>query len=244
MTAPYNTPPSLGREPWMAFFWTLCAPVLFPVVLFAVMGAFITVPAMLGETAPTQSEIRTLWLMTCAASVVHFAVLSFWTDRMGAGAFAGAMRASPIWLLSAVMIGPFILLAPAILVGALMGGDSAFSSDVNMAYFAAENWTLGFLLFVLVLAPLVEEVTFRGVAMGAVLSRGLSPVAAIVISSLAFTIIHMQYNAAGMVVIFLSGVGLAILRVASGTVIVPIIAHMAANANMLFLQTLAEASAQ
>ena len=84
-------------------------------------------------------------------------------------------------------------------------------------------------------SPLVEEVTFRGIALGTLIARGLSVPAAVVLSSLAFAISHLQYSPAAMFVVFLSGVGFAILRLMSGTVLVPIIAHAAANADVLLL---------
>ena len=89
------------------------------------------------------------------------------------------------------------------------------------------------------MAPVVEEITFRGIAFGALVARGIGPVAAIILSSLAFAISHLQYSPAAMLVVFLSGVGFAVLRVLSGTVIVPIVAHAAANVDVLIINWLA-----
>ena len=114
-----------------------------------------------------------------------------------------------------------------------------YSQDINQAVFAPQNWSLAYIFIAVVMAPVVEEITFRGIAFGALVARGIGPVAAIILSSLAFAISHLQYSPAAMLVVFLSGVGFAVLRVLSGTVIVPIVAHAAANVDVLIINWLA-----
>lgn len=114
-----------------------------------------------------------------------------------------------------------------------------YRSEVNEAIFDPQNWSLAYIFVAVIMAPVVEEVAFRGVAFGAIVARGLSPAAAIMLSSVAFAFSHLQYSPAAMFVVFLSGVGFAVLRLLSGTVIVPIIAHMTANANVLLLNWIA-----
>ena len=74
--------------------------------------------------------------------------------------------------------------------------------------------------------------------MGAMLVRGVPPVMAMVVSSAAFTFIHLQYSVPALIVVFVASMGFAWLRLKSGTVIVPLIAHITANGFVTFLASL------
>ncbi|MFN3212915.1 MAG: lysostaphin resistance A-like protein [Henriciella sp.] len=218
----------------MAFFWAILAPVLF--LTGAAMLALQLVPNFTPGSLEEIGAYHALWLVSCVAMALWFAAMSFWSSAIGAGPFAGDMRAEPSWFLVGAILGPLILIIPSLLVGSFMSEAGwQYRSDVNEAIFAPQNWSLAYIFVAVIMAPVVEEVAFRGVAFGAIIARGLSPAAAIVLSSFAFAFSHLQYSPAAMFVVFLSGVGFAVLRLLSGTVIVPIIAHMTANATVLFL---------
>ena len=234
MMGPYQTPLALAREPLMAFFWAVLAPVLF------LTGAGLITVELIPEFEPGSAEevkaYQTLWFATCIAMALWFAAMSAWSDWLGAGPFAGVMRTDATWLIIAAMLGPLLLIVPSLVVDSFMTEDGWHTSgDVNPAMYAPQNWTLAYLFIGVLIAPVVEEVAFRGVALGALIARGFGPVSAIVLSSAAFAISHQQYSLAAMFVVFLSGIGFAILRLASGTVIVPIAAHICANAMVFFL---------
>ncbi len=235
---PYHTPQALAREPLMAFFWVILAPVVFLTGGALIAGQFI--PAFETGSEAEISAYHTLWLATCVAMALWFALMSFWSDWLGAGPFAGRVKAESRWLIIAVLIGPVLLIAPSLIVGSFMSEDGwQYRQEVNDAIFAPENWTLAYIFIAIVMAPVVEEITFRGIAFGALVTRGIGPIGAIILSSAAFAISHLQYSPAAMLVVFLSGIGFAVLRVLSGTVIVPIVAHSVANADVLILNWLA-----
>lgn len=222
----------------MAFFWVILAPVLFLTGAALVAGQFI--PEFSPGTVEELNAYKTLWFVSCLAMALWFALMSFWSDAIGAGAFAGQMKVESSWLIVGIILGPLLLIVPSLVIGSLMPEDSwQYREEVNEAAFAPQNWTLAYIFIAVLMAPLVEEVAFRGIAFGAIVSRGLSPAAAIMLSSVAFAFSHLQYSTAAMFVVFLSGVGFGLLRLMSGTVIVPIIAHMSANANVLFLNWIA-----
>lgn len=239
---PYNTPEALGREPFTAAFWTLCAPFLFPV-----LGAFLIGLAwpgfnqVINGTDRTTQAIGLLWASLAAIHLVHFAILSIWSERMGAGAFAGSMRASQNWIVASILLGPVILIAPNLIAALLAGGEQGweYSRDVDTSFFARENWGIAYLAFALLLAPILEEVTFRGVALGALVVRGVPPLMAMALSSAAFTFLHLQYSIPALIVVFVAGMGFAWLRLKSGSMLVPILAHIAANSMITFLASLA-----
>jgi len=234
MIGPYRTPLALARDPLMAFFWAVLAPVLF--LTGAAMLAAEFIPDFSPGSVEEVQAYHTLWLTSCLSMAVWFAAMSLWSNWLGAGPFAGAMKADTTWLIIAAMVGPLLLIAPSLIVGSFMSEDGwQYSGEVNEEVFAPRNWSLAYIFIAILMAPIVEEVAFRGIALGALLARGLSPVGAVVLSSFVFAFSHMQYSPAAMLVVFLSGVGFAVLRLLSGTVLVPIVAHMSANGIVLFL---------
>ncbi len=230
----FNTPLALSKEPLTAIFWVVLAPIVF------LYGAAFFARPFFGDITPgTQSELdayKTLWLFTCLGMVVWFALMSLWSDWIGAGPFAGAVRAERHWFIIALIAGPLLLLIPNIVASMFMTEEGwQYQAEINEEAFAPTNWSLAYIFIAVIMAPVVEEVTFRGVALGALIARGLSPVGAVVLSSVAFAFIHLQYSPAAMGVVFVTGVGLAVLRLLSGSVGVAIVAHAAANANVLYL---------
>lgn len=235
---PYNTPLALGREPLTAFFWVVLAPVLF-LTGAGFIAAFFA-PDFNPGTAQEIEAYQLLWIVTCLAMAAWFALMSFWSDWLGAGPFAGAMSVDGRWLVIALIVGPMMLLIPNFVAANLMPEEGwQYRDEINRAIFAPANWTIAYIFIAVVMAPVVEEVAFRGIAFGALIARGFGPAAAVLVSSLAFALSHLQYSVAAMSVVFVTGVGFAILRLVSGTVIVPIVAHAAANADVLLLNWLA-----
>lgn len=237
-TGPFQTPLALVREPLMAIFWVMLAPPLF--LTGAALLALQFIPEFDPGTPDEIAAYHLLWLMSCCGMAAWFGLMSVWSNAIGAGPFAGGMQTEPRWLMIGLIAGPMILIIPTIIVSSFMTEPGwQYNSDVNEEIFAPQNWSLAYLFVAVIMAPVVEEVAFRGVALGAIIARGFSPVAAVTVSSLAFAFSHMQYSPAAMFVVFLSGIGFAVLRLLSRTVLVPIVAHMAANANVLFLSWVA-----
>lgn len=238
MLGPYQTPLALAREPLMAFFWAVLAPVLFLTGAALVASEFVS-----DFSTGSPEEIaahHTLWFASCVSMALWFGTMSIWSNWLGAGPFAGRLETDSTWLLTAAMIGPLLLIGPSIAVGSFMTEDGwQYNGEVNEAVFAPQNWSLAYIFVAILMAPVVEEVAFRGVAFGALVARGISPAGAVVLSSFAFAFSHLQYSPAAMLVVFLSGVGFAVLRLMSGSIMVPIVAHMSANAVVLLLNWVA-----
>lgn len=242
MSGPYGTPMALGREPFTAFFWAIFAPVLF-LTGSALLASFFYPPFEPGTAAEIQAH-QLSWVFACLGMLAWFAAMSFWSDAIGASPFAGRMHADGRWLVIGVIAGPILLIVPSLLISSFMSEDGwQYRGEVNTEIFAPQNWSLAYIFMAVVLAPIVEEVTFRGVAFGAVIAKGWGPGAAIFLSSAAFALSHLQYSPAAMFVVFLTGIGFAVLRMLSGTLIVPIVAHMAANADVLILNWMAASPA-
>jgi membrane protease YdiL (CAAX protease family) len=82
--------------------------------------------------------------------------------------------------------------------------------------------------FILV-APLAEEAFFRGFLFTGVAHSRLGPAGAVVLSSLLWAALHLQYDLYGMAMIFLGGLLLGYARWQSRTVYVPFAMHVVQN---------------
>jgi hypothetical protein len=82
----------------------------------------------------------------------------------------------------------------------------------------------------LVAAPVVEEVFFRGFMYKGLAASKVGPAGAILITSLVWAAIHLQYDVYGMGLIFTMGVLLGLVRWRTKSVILPILLHGMINA--------------
>lgn len=82
-------------------------------------------------------------------------------------------------------------------------------------------------VMVIVIAPVVEELAFRGVVVGG-LRRGLGVWPAVVVSAVLFAMVHLApVTWPGL---FVFGLALAVLRLRTGSLLPPVLAHVAFNA--------------
>ncbi len=98
------------------------------------------------------------------------------------------------------------------------------TSAYTTAYFAPLLW----LAFVIV-APLCEEIFFRGFLFKGIEHSRLRPAGAVIITSLTWSIMHIQYDIYGIVSLFIGGLLLGLARVRSNSVYPPIAMHILQN---------------
>jgi membrane protease YdiL (CAAX protease family) len=97
-------------------------------------------------------------------------------------------------------------------------------STYATAYFAPLLW----LAFIIV-APLSEELFFRGFLFKGIESSRLGAFGAAIITSLVWAILHIQYDIYSMLVLFAGGLLLALSRVRSKSLYPPIAMHIVQN---------------
>lgn len=97
-------------------------------------------------------------------------------------------------------------------------------SVYTTAYLTPLLW----LAFIIV-APLTEEIFFRGFLFKGIESSRMGPAGAIVITSLAWAALHTQYDFYGMASIFLGGLLLGLARTKSNSIYPPIVMHALQN---------------
>jgi uncharacterized protein len=140
-----------------------------------------------------------------------------------------------------------------IFINALMGGTAlAFVSDIGevalhrwipdslpiMEYFKDRPSALLLGAFGILVAPLMEELLFRGFLYPA-LARWTGVAASVIITASAFTLLHgaqLGYSWAALLLIFIVGLTLTITRVRTNSVATCVIVHMTYNF-VLLLQT-------
>ena len=97
-------------------------------------------------------------------------------------------------------------------------------STYTTAYFRPLLW----LAFVIV-APLSEEMFFRGFLFKGIENSKMGPVGAIIITSLVWAAMHTQYDVYSMVSIFVGGLLLGFARIKSNSIYTPIAMHIIQN---------------
>tara|TARA_R110000765_G_scaffold174493_3_gene279081 strand:- start:1148 stop:1783 length:636 start_codon:yes stop_codon:yes gene_type:complete len=109
-------------------------------------------------------------------------------------------------------------------------GPEGLSISEDMQVIMRFSRPLELFFTVVLVAPLVEEFIYRGLLMGVLLERGWAPLAATGLSALIFSVQHFQYGWIGIVTVFMFAMLFGVLRVATGGLYAPILAHVICNA--------------
>ncbi len=80
-----------------------------------------------------------------------------------------------------------------------------------------------------VIAPVTEELFFRGFMFKGIRHSAVGPAGAVVLTSLAWALMHAQYDLYGIAIVFLGGLLLGYARLRSGSLYVPIVMHVLQN---------------
>ena len=239
VTGPYNSPLALGVRPWGCLFFSFWA---FFIISFAVQGFLLLVdPAFMEAVIVGESEegLRGTWTVILIGYATTIFLTMVWAEQIGAGPFAASMKVDTEWVLMGLIGGPFVLNGATILVGLVVSGDGGNwqlrDSDDAKAFSDAATAGWAFVFTVVLAAPILEEVAYRGIGLGCLLSRGWDAWGSTFIVTLLFTLMHMHLTPAALIPIFVTGLFFAFLRIRSGSLVPSIIAHMAANLSVLLL---------
>ena len=106
------------------------------------------------------------------------------------------------------------------------------SAVMDSEYRSAMGSTAGLILFWLTLvvtAPVAEEIIFRGFLFRGWSESRLGVIGALMLTSLIFAVIHLQYSVQGMAVVFGLGLLLGVMRWRSGSTVLVILMHAVWN---------------
>jgi uncharacterized protein len=170
------------------------------------------------------------------ASLAVFAFAGVWLRRHAHSASALEPGFVPMASPTAFLFGLFYAFAGMIRLAMLQMGASALfrlptGRSTTEVFGVSPSWGLvGFALFgvaSVVVAPIAEELLFRGVLLPW-LASWMKPPAALAWSALLFGVVHLQYGPGALVIVII-GVALGWARLATGKLHASIALHMAWN---------------
>ncbi len=92
------------------------------------------------------------------------------------------------------------------------------------AYFVPFLW-----FALIIVAPLTEEIFFRGFLFKGIEHSRIGAAGAVVITSLLWSVMHIQYDIYGITNLFISGLLLGLARVKSNSIYPPVVMHILQN---------------
>jgi len=127
------------------------------------------------------------------------------------------------WLMIAIVI---LLVQDFVLP--LLGVNEMPDFMLNITYpTESSKWLM--VLGVAIMVPVLEELIFRGFLLRGLAYSAMGPYAAIVVTSLLWSIVHFQYEWVYLLVIFLIGFVLGYARLKTHSIYIPIMMHVFLN---------------
>lgn len=112
--------------------------------------------------------------------------------------------------------------------------ETVLGEREEYAYTLTAAHMIGEVLWTVLAAPVFEEMVFRGLLLGCLLARGWNPWVAVSVTAAAFASTHGQYYLPGLISVFVGGLLFGWLRIISGGLAAPILAHVAMNAWVVY----------
>ncbi|MTI95342.1 MAG: CPBP family intramembrane metalloprotease [Firmicutes bacterium] len=223
----------MAKVDWRAIPWGAREVFVYILLLVAALIALIFLTSLLGFLLVPLSPMLAILLAALAQGAVMVALIFLPRGVRGKEAWRnlglGAISRIP-WLKG--LGGGLGLLAASWLYGLVV---SHFVEEVptqaiieQFMEFQTLSGMLVFGFLVVILAPVTEELVFRGFIFGGV-RNNLGFWGAALFSSLAFTVIHLSFHWVPFIQILILGVGLAWLYEASRNLLAPMLAHAVYN---------------
>lgn len=137
-------------------------------------------------------------------------------------------------VLAALLIDVFAWQVIVNLTTSLDAGEALLNEREDYTYTLTPAHLPGEFMWSVVMAPIFEELVFRGLLLGCLLARGWNPWLAVAVTSAAFAGIHSQYYLPGLTSVFIGGLLFGWLRIMSNGLAAPILAHSAMNGWVFF----------
>ncbi len=227
LTPDHNPAPS---EPWGI-------PATIAWLLFAFLASVVVATVVF---AAWQGDIANLRTSTYDGLMITIGTFTSIPVQIGVLAFAARLRRwSPADYLAlnnpkrsemvfAILFTIALIIVSDVLM--LVSGRDLVPPFQTEAYQSAKDagWMLGLMLAIIVIAPVGEEIAFRGFLYRGLMRPGYEWLTIAVIS-LAWALLHIQYDWLGMAQIFAAGLALGWFRWASGSTTLTIIMHVLIN---------------
>jgi CAAX protease family protein len=198
----------------------------------AVAAGLLTVAAyafLIGvpRAKPSDEYVVAISCLAMIGLIAWSVKLTRWPVRL----YLALVPTAPINYAVAIAAEAVLLFVHGLVLSQLCDGSSNFETQGNEIR-AAMNSPLAalFLFNTIILAPVTEEVLFRGFLLPSWSRSWLGPVGAVAATSVIFAAMHIQYNLCGMLAVGLAGCVYGWLRLRSGSLLPPILAHCVGNA--------------
>jgi len=129
-----------------------------------------------------------------------------------------------------------ILLSLAIVIGLIIANDATcviigrpINPQVMVDTYNTSVWLALFWIAVVIFAPVFEETFFRGFLFKGFSYSRLGIIGTIILTSLAWTLLHQQYEVFELVSIFISGILLGVMRYKTSSLWTPLTMHSFMN---------------
>jgi membrane protease YdiL (CAAX protease family) len=214
---------------WATAAWAVVA---FLIGQFAALAAIVAwrtgqINAIL-ET-PFDGELVTLFILISNPITVAILWLAAWLSRSNPADYLG-LRWAPT---RDVVLGLVLLIALIVVGDGLLylSGRELVTPFQLQSYTtaSAEGWLPAMWIAAVIIAPAGEEITFRGFLFRGFVTSKRSAWPAIVIISILWAALHIQYDWAGMLQIFIIGLFLGWVRLTSGSVLLTFLLHALFN---------------
>jgi len=228
--------------------WRLTATVLWSVLLlvgFDLLGGVIVkiliglrqagvsspvLQGLFGETLTLQLGVTLFVMLLGSACVVAIIALKKGSSFVDYLALRGVRARVLLRWIGLLLL---FLVAESMLFGALGKQDKFF---VDNLFAKVPPWLA--LTAVIVVAPVFEEITFRGFIFSGLEASFIGPYGAIGITAAVWAFFHPQYGVFGTVVVFALGVLFGFARLRSGSLVVPLVLHSLHNLSAFTLYSL------
>jgi len=178
---------------------------------------------------PFDGELVTLFILISNPVTVAILWLAAWLSKSNPADYLG-LRWAPK---RDVVIGLVLLVALIVLGDGLLylSGCELVTPFQLQSYktAAAEGWLPAMWIAAVIVAPAGEEITFRGFLFRGFVTSQRSAWPAIIIISMLWAALHIQYDWAGMLQIFIIGLFLGWVRLTSGSVLLTFLLHALFN---------------
>jgi membrane protease YdiL (CAAX protease family) len=224
-----------GQNPAPTQPWGIPATIAW--LLFAFLASIVVATVVFGAWQGDRANMRTstydgvmITIGALASVPVQIAVLAF-AARLRHWTPANYLALNiPKW--SEIVFALLCTIALMIVFDGLLyvsGRDLVPPFQVE-AYQSAKDtgWLLGLMFAIIVIAPVGEEIAFRGFLYRGLVRPGYEQLTIVAIS-LAWALLHIQYDWLGMAQIFAAGLALGWFRWASGSTTLTIIMHVLIN---------------
>lgn len=218
-----------------SMFFTL---VLMSVLIFAIVKSRISHQANSFAASKTMTAVSTTQTRS-ASNDTNIEPIEDSTAAIKVADYLG-IKPFPLYL-AVAFIGLWLvfIVATETLTFMLDKDPTAFVDDLYAS--ANPKWLL--ILAMVLVAPIYEELMFRGILWRAVseqFSGKKGMVMASIITSIVFSIIHFQYEFYEMSIVFLLAMLLSYARAKSGSVVLPIIIHILNNGLAMWLYVMVQ----